>query len=77
MVNGENLTCNGSSMATALAPSNENNIALARVGVVVLKEKHLIDSIVCQCLKLDYDPKRSRQSLFKNEILLAAHLRRL
>lgn len=39
------LTCNVLSVASALAPCHEHDVALTCVGIVVLQEEELVDSV--------------------------------
>lgn len=51
------LTCDSVSVARRLAPRNEDDIALARVGVVVLEEEKVVDAVIAQGRGLDHDTK--------------------
>lgn len=42
------LTCDGSGVPGAFAASDEDDIALARVGIVVLEKEELVDAIVLE-----------------------------
>lgn len=62
-------------MAGALAACHEYDIALARIGIVVLQEEELIDTIFLQRRYLDHDANWARQASLDDEILLSANLR--
>lgn len=54
---GTALTCDGMSIAGRLAPSDEDDISLARVCVVVFKEEEIVDTVIAQSRGLDHDTK--------------------
>lgn len=51
------LTCDIVSVAGRLAAGDEDDIALACIGVLVLEEEEIVDAVVAQCRGLDHDTK--------------------
>ena len=69
------LTCDCVGVAGRLAARNENDIALARVGILVLEKEEVVDAVVAQSGRLDDDAERAGEVLLNDEVLLAADLR--
>jgi hypothetical protein len=63
------------SVVRRLASSDEDNISLACVCIVVLKKEKIVDTVVAQGRGLDNHAYWSSQCLLNNEVLLAADLR--
>lgn len=57
-----------------LATCDEDDVALAGVGILVLKEKKVVNAIVAEGRGLDDDAQRPSQALFNYEVLLSANL---
>lgn len=70
------LTCYGRGMACTLATGDEDDIALARIGIVVLLKKEFVDAIFLKSCDLDKGADGSGQTTLKNQVLLATNLRR-
>ena len=62
-------------MLSTLAPSNEHYIALANIGIVVLQEEDLVDSVILKSRELDEYAYRTSQTSLKDQILLPTYLR--
>ncbi|CAF3466252.1 unnamed protein product [Fusarium graminearum] len=63
-------------MATALAPRNEDDIALACIGVVILQNEELIHSIFLKSCDFDYSSDWTDKTLIEDDIFLSADLDR-
>jgi len=62
------------SVPSRLAPRNEDDIALAAIGVLVLKKEEVVDAVVAQGRGFDDHTKRAGQFFLNDKILLPTHL---
>lgn len=63
-------------MAAAFASGNEDDIALAGVDIVVLKDEELINAILLKHGDFDYNSDWADETSIKDDILLSANLDR-
>ncbi len=63
-------------MPPALAASNEDNIALAGIRILILEEEEVLNPIIAQCGSFDDDAEGTGQALLDNQVLLASDLER-
>jgi len=61
-------------MACAFAPSDENDVALACIGIILLEEEELVDAVVLKGCDLDDESDGTGEALFNDEVLLAPDL---
>ena len=61
-------------MEGALAPRHEDDIALARIGVIVLEKEELVDAVLLQGRDLDDVADRAGQTALDDQVLLAPNL---
>jgi hypothetical protein len=57
-----------------VASNQEDDIPLARIHIMVLKEEHFVDSIFLEPAELDKQADGSSQSAFDDQILFASNL---
>lgn len=62
-------------MATAFTPRDEDDIVLACVDIIVLKNEKLIDSVFLKQRNLDDITNRADQAPIEYDILLPANLK--
>lgn len=70
------LTCYGLCMSAAFSASHKDDIALARIHVVILENEELIDAILLKRSNLDDCADGADQAAVKHEVLLAADLQK-
>ena len=61
-------------MTAALASGNEDDIALAGVDIIVLKDKELINAILLKHGDFDYNSDWADETSIKDDVLLSANL---
>ena len=64
-------------MAAAFASGNEDNIALAGVDIIVLKDKELVNAILLKHGDFDYNSDWADETPIKDNVLLSANLDRV
>jgi hypothetical protein len=64
-------------MATTLAARNEDDVALACIGVVVLQNEELVHPIFLKSCNLDYSPDWANKTLVEDNVLLSTDLGRM
>jgi hypothetical protein len=63
-------------MTTTFAAGDEDNIALACVGVVILQNEELVHAIFLKSCNLDYSSDWSDKTLIEDNVLLPTNLSR-
>jgi hypothetical protein len=57
------------------APSYEDDVSLARVGILLLQKEELFDSVLAESRDLDYASNWPGEALLDDDVLLPSHLR--
>jgi hypothetical protein len=68
------LTCDSLSMTSTLSSGNEDYIPLASIGIPILEEEEVVDSIISQGRYLDDETDRTGEALLDDEVLLPSNL---
>lgn len=68
------LTCYRLSVAAAFTSRDEHDVALARIGILILKNEELVDSVLLEGSDLDYYANWPDQAPIEDDIFLAADL---
>lgn len=68
------LTCYGLRMPAALSSGDKDDIALARIHIIVLEDEELVDAVLLQCGDLDDGADGADQAAVKHEVLFTADL---
>lgn len=68
------LTCYRLSVATAFPSRDEHDVALARIGILILKNEELVDPVLLEGGDLDYYANWPDQTPVEDDIFLAADL---
>lgn len=61
-------------MAAAFPSRDEDDVALARIGILILENEELVDSVLLEGSDLDYHADWPDQAPIEDDILLAADL---
>lgn len=61
-------------MSATLAARDEDNVALARVGIVVLEDEELVDAVLLESRDLDDGADGPYEAAIKDDVLLATDL---
>lgn len=61
-------------MLSTLAPSNKHHISLADIGIAILQEEDLVNSVVLKGRELDEYAYWTSQTPLKNQVLLSSYL---
>lgn len=61
-------------MSRALAASDEDDVALTGIDVVIFQDEELVDTIFLKCSNLDYQANGANQAAVEDDILLSSYL---
>lgn len=67
-------TCYGLSATATFTPSDEDDITLACVDIIVFENEELVDTVLLQHSNFDDDTDRADEVSIEDDILLTANL---